>query len=44
MEIISKFNEIKPICDPDIPDEVITLALKKNNLDIENTFNLLLDP
>ena len=44
MEILSKLNEMRGFCDPDIPDEVVILALKKNNLDIEETLMLLLDP
>jgi hypothetical protein len=43
MDLLAKFNELRPICDPNISDEVVYLALKKNNLDFENSFMLLID-
>jgi len=33
MEILAAFNSLKEMIDPEIPDDVVILGLKKNNLD-----------
>ena len=37
-------DQLKPIVCGEVPDEIIELALKKNNLNLENAANMCLDP
>lgn len=43
MELFEKLNCLKGVVRPDLSDEIIILALKKNKLDAEETMLMLID-